>query len=180
MKKFQVHPEETSFYFTTCTITDWLPVFQEDKYFGIVIESLNYCRANKGLFLLAYVIMPTHLHLVTTNEGWTNLSNIMRDFRQYTSRGIRNLLESDNRFLFLDLFRKSAVSRPNQEYKVWSDDFHPVALKCPHWVKQKIEYIHHNPVRKGFVENCEQWKYSSARNWLLEDDSIIEIDKHML
>jgi len=124
--------------------------------------------------------MPTHLHLVTTNEEWADLSDIMRDFRQYTSRGIRKFLESDKRFIFLDLFRKAAVNRQNQEFKVWSDDFHPVALKSLQWVKQKIEYIHNNPVRKGFVESCEQWKYSSARNWMLEDDSIIEIDKHML
>ncbi len=41
---------------------------------------------------------------------------------------------------------------------------------------QKIEYIHFNPVKRGYVESPEHWRYSSARNFLLEDHSIIEID----
>ena len=40
--------------------------------------------------------------------------------------------------------------------------------------------MHENPVRKGFVELPEHWKYSSARNWMLHDDSIIRIDKEVL
>jgi hypothetical protein len=42
---------------------------------------------------------------------------------------------------------------------------------------QKIEYVHHNPVRKGFVEAPEHWVYSSARNYITNDASIIEIQK---
>jgi putative transposase len=177
LNRFQVNPEETTYYYTTCTIIDWLPVFQEDNYFMTVIDSLKYCQEHKGLFLLAYVIMPTHMHLVTSNDDWTCLSDIMRDFRRFTSRSIRNLLENDNRNVFLDIFKKAAINRPRQEFKIWSDDFHPVALKSEKWLKQKIDYIHNNPVRKGFVEAAEDWKYSSARNWLREDDTIIKIDK---
>jgi putative transposase len=180
LKKFQVHTEETSYYYSTCTIINWLPVFQAEKYFEVIIESLKYCRIHKGLFLLAYVIMPTHLHLVTSNEEYTTLSDIMRDFRQFTSRSIRTLLEADGRLAFLDFFRRAAEGRPQQEFKVWSDDFHPIALKSDQWIRQKVEYIHNNPVRKGFVELPEYWKYSSVRNWLHDDETVIEIDKSRL
>ncbi len=180
MKRFKVHPGETSYDYSTCTIVDWLSIFQEDKYFKVIIESLKYCRIPKGLFILAYVIMPTPLHLVTSNEEYTTLSDIMHDFRQFTSRSIRTLLEADGRKVFLELFGRAAEGRPHQECKVWSDDFHPIALKRDQWVKQKIEYIHNNPVRKGFVELPEQWKYSSARNWLLDDETIIETDESRL
>jgi len=129
LKRFNVHPEETSCYYTTCTIIDWLPIFQEDKYFMVIIESLKYCRIHKGFFILAYVIMPTHLHRVTSNEENTTLSDIMRDFRQITSRSLRTLLEADGRVLFLDLFSRAAKGRPHQDFKVGSDDFHPIALK---------------------------------------------------
>lgn len=180
MKRFKVYPEETSYYYSTCTIIDWLPIFQEDKYFKAIIESLKYCRIHKGLFIFVFVIMPTHLHLVTSNEEDTTLSDIMRDFRQFTSRSIRTLLEVDGRMVFLELFRRAAENRPKQEFKIWSDDFHPIALKSDQWVRQKIEYIHNNPVRKGFVELPEHRRYSSARNWLLDDETIIEIDKSRL
>ena len=127
MKRFKVYPELTSYYYSTLSITAWLPVFQDDCYFRIIIDSFQYCRENKGLFLLGYVIMPTHLHLITSNDDNTTLPEIMDE-----------------------------------------------------WLNQKIDYAHYNPVRKGFVETPEQWKYSSARNWLNNDDSIIDVDRHCL
>jgi putative transposase len=47
-------------------------------------------------------------------------------------------------------------------------------------MKQKIDSIHFNPVWKGFVELPEQWKYSSAINWILSDDQIMESDRDTL
>jgi putative transposase len=167
MKRFRICPEETTLYYSTCTIVNWLPIFQSEMYFQTVIDSLNFCRLNKGLYLLAYVIMPTHLHLVTANSEQTTLSEIMRDFRQFTAKQIRKLLEMEGRTIFLNLFAKAAENLTKQEYKIWADDFHPVALKSDRWVRQKVDYIHYNPVRKGFVELPEHWKYSSARNWIL-------------
>jgi len=43
-----------------------------------------------------------------------------------------------------------------------------------------MNYLHNNPVRKGFVELPECWKYSSARNWFNNDDSIIGINKEIV
>ena len=180
MKRFRIFPEETTLYYSTCTLVNWLPVFQSDMYFQTIIDSLKFCKLNKGLYLLAYVIMPTHLHLVTANSEQTTLSEIMRDFRQFTAKQIRKLLEMEGRMVFLNLFAKAAQNLKKQEYKIWADDFHPVALKSDRWIGQKINYIHNNPVRKGFVELPEHWKYSSARNWILGDDRIIEIDRNAL
>jgi hypothetical protein len=42
-------------------------------------------------------------------------------------------------------------------------------------IKQKIDYIHNNPVVSGFVTNPIDWKYSSARNYQ-EDNTILDID----
>lgn len=44
-------------------------------------------------------------------------------------------------------------------------------------LRQKIAYIHNNPVRRGWVDLPEQWRYSSARNYLLGDHSVLEIDE---
>jgi hypothetical protein len=41
----------------------------------------------------------------------------------------------------------------------------------------KPNYLHNNPVRNAFVEKPENWKYSSATNWMLDDDSVIAIDR---
>ncbi len=32
-------------------------------------------------------------------------------------------------------------------------------------MRQKVNYIHENPVKRGYVELPEHWRYSSARNY---------------
>jgi REP element-mobilizing transposase RayT len=129
MKRHRVFPAETPFYHSTCTIVDWLPVFQADAYFQTIIDNLKTCRLYKGLYLLAYVIMPIHLHLVTANSEQTTLSEIMRDFQQFYSKQIRKLLEEDGRTVFLKLFKNATKNSTKQDYRIWADNFHPIALK---------------------------------------------------
>jgi putative transposase len=64
--------------------------------------------------------------------------------------------------------------------KVWQDEYHPEAIYSEKWFHQKLSYLHDNPVRKGFVSRCEDWKYSSARNWLLDDHSLIQLDLNII
>ena len=180
MKRYRIYTAETSFYYSTCTIIAWIPILQEDKYFQIIIDSLKYCQENKGLYLLGFIIMPTHLHLITSNSDETNLSDIMRDFRQFTSKRIKDLLVDDKRIQYLEVFEKAACNLSKQKYKIWKDGYHPVALLSEEWFNEKMDYLHYNPVRKGFVEKPEHWKYSSARNWILDDDSIISLNKDCL
>ncbi|HPG41758.1 MAG TPA: transposase [bacterium] len=179
MKRYKIDMESTLIYFCTCTIVEWQFVFKEEKYFKIIIDSLGYCQQHKGLLLYGYVIMPNHLHLLVGTKENFHLSNIMRDFKRHTSKQIHGLLENDNEKIMLHLFRNSFEKR-NDEFKIWKDDFHPVAILSDEWFYQKLNYIHDNPIRKGFVIKQENWKYSSAANWILEDHSIIKLDLEYL
>jgi putative transposase len=164
-------------YFITTTIVEWQNVFMSIPMFEIIIESLKYCTAHKGLHLHAYVIMPTHAHYIVSTEPPEHLSNILRDFNRYTSQQITELLEEGRQQGILDLFRNAAEeeSRGNQ-YKVWQEGFHPIGIDTGKFFEEKLEYLHDNPVRKGFVEQPDQWRYSSARNYLLGDHSIITVE----
>jgi len=107
MKRYKVYPEH-NLYFSTITITAWLHVFCEETYFQIIIDSLKYCIAHKGLLLLGYVILPNHVHLMTAHPESTNLSNIMRDFKYFTSTQIASSLKLGNNRLFLNIMKKAA------------------------------------------------------------------------
>ena len=52
------------------------------------------------------------------------------------------------------------------EYQVWEEGFHPKQITSDEMMAQKLEYIHFNPVTRGFVDKPEDWRYSSARNYL--------------
>jgi putative transposase len=176
MSQWKIHPGVDLYYVTT-TIVEWQHVFAESGYFDVILNSLKFCVANKGLHLHAYVIMRSHVHYILSTDEGKSLPDIMRDFNTHTSREITRLLEADSRLQLLQVFANAAVQdgRGNK-YKVWQDGYHPIALATPDFTAQKLNYLHSNPVRKGYVNRPEQWRYSSARNYLLGDESLIKVE----
>ena len=89
------------------------------------------------------------------------------------------MLEKDHEKYLLYIFKK-AGEKQGSKIKIWQDEYHPEAIYSEKWFHQKLNYMHENPVRKGFVLHPEDWKYSSARNWLFDDFSTITLDLDML
>ena len=176
MSRWKIVPE-IPLYFITNTIVEWQPVFVEIPLFETIIESWDYCCSKKDLHLHGYVIMPNHIHAMVSSNVSNHLSEILRDMNRFTSQRITTLLKGMRRELLLNIFHQAAneEGRGNR-YKVWQEGFHPVAIESGEFFQQKIEYIHQNPVRKGYVEQPEHWRYSSARNYILNDNSIIQIE----
>ena len=54
--------------------------------------------------------------------------------------------------------------------------FDDVLIHSKEQYEIKLNYIHNNPVKRGLVQRPEDWLYSSARNYLLGDHSIIRVD----
>jgi REP element-mobilizing transposase RayT len=132
---------------------------------------------HKGLHVHGYIIMPNHVHYIFSTEEMINLSNVMRDFNTYTSRKITTLLKNERRHRDLMEFYKSAeFDGRGNIYKVWQEGFHPIAIESEKFFLEKLQYIHDNPVRKGFTERAEYWKYSSARNYIYDDHTVIKVD----
>jgi REP element-mobilizing transposase RayT len=164
-------------YFITTTVVKWESIFVTVLLFETIIESLKFCQAKKGLHLHGYVIMPTHAHYIVSIDPPEKLSDVMRDFNRFTSQRITELLEEIRRNELLEIFQQAAKDEGRgNRYKVWQDGFHPVAIDTEDFFQQKLEYLHENPVRKGFVERPEYWRYSSARNYLLNDHSVITVE----
>jgi len=61
------------------------------------------------------------------------------------------------------LFQKHGQQNPlNKDYQFWQNESHPVVLNHPLVLQQKMDYIHQNPVRAGFVDEAHCYCYSSA------------------
>lgn len=73
----------------------------------------------------------------------------------------------ENHHAVLNQLMRAKLSHKHQsKYQVWQEGFHPKQITTPEMMLQKIEYIHHNPVKRGYVDEPEYWRYSSARNYL--------------
>lgn len=85
MKEGYIIRDQTLPHFITPTVVDWIDVFTRQSYRDIVIESLDYCIANKGMILYGYVIMSNHIHMIVQSEEG-KLSDLIRDFKKYTAK----------------------------------------------------------------------------------------------
>lgn len=43
-------------------------------------------------------------------------------------------------------------------------------------MRQKLDYIPMNPVKRGYVDKPEDWRYSSARNYA-DLEGLIEVER---
>ena len=155
--------DKTPCYFITCSTVWWTPIFISSETCDVIIDSLSYCRKHKGLHVFAYVIMPIHFHGIVSAEKAEDLPGVMRDLKRHTSRELVRVLQSSSWELPLRAFKKAAeVAHRESEQKVWQDEFHPIAIFTERVFREKMDYIHANPVRKGLVRQPSDWWYSSA------------------
>ena len=151
-------------YFLTHTIVSWVPVFTRRPYFDLIIETLRYCRENKGLKLFAWVILDNHMHMLAASD---QLSKTMKEFKSFTAREIIKLAQAGDRDWLLAQFKfYKTPHKANSHYQVWQEGYHPQMVTTEDMLRQKIEYLHYNPVKAGLADKAEDWPYSSARNYL--------------
>ena len=149
-------------HFKTCTVLHWIPVFTRPETVEILLDSLRYLSKD-GLRLHAYVILENHLHLVAQSE---DLRRDIRRFKSYTSKHLLAYLAENRVRAVLDqlAFYKKA-HKDDRLFQFWEEGVHPERIQNDGMMRQKIEYIHNNPITRGYVDEAEHWRYSSARNY---------------
>lgn len=162
-------------YFCTCTVLEWMDVFTKPRYFELLIESLKYCQKNKGLKLYGYVLMTNHLYMIFSAQSGHKPEDILRDFKKWTTRSITLELNSDSRHYLKNLFACSVFKKKENTMQIWQTNNYSEMIETKDFFLQKLQYMHMNPVRRGFVSEPKAWKYSSARNWEFGDNSVIEV-----
>lgn len=162
--------------FVTTTVMHFQNVFSiSESYYEILVNSLKFVLRKYDSALIAYVLMPNHIHLILSIASTKILSSFMRDFKRHTSVKIRDQLILDERFELIERFKYYSRYDAKSGFKFWQERFDDFILYNEKTLEIKINYIHNNPVKKGLVKNPEDWKYSSYRNYFHCDNSVIEI-----
>jgi putative transposase len=154
--------DQDGIYFITSTIVEWLPVFTSQPYFDILIQSFTYCRQHKGLKLYGYVILDNHFHAIVAGAS---LSRTIADMKKFTARQIIVQLQSERKgWLLNQLAYYKKRYKIKSDHQVWQEGYHPELMMSEEMLRQKLAYIHNNPIKRGLVTAPEHWVYSSARN----------------
>ena len=150
-------------HFVTCTVLHWIPLFTRPATVEIVLDALRFLIAD-GLQVYGWVILENHLHLVVQSH---DLNRDLARFKSFTAKQLLAYLKQHNVTQVLEqlAFYKKA-HKQRQEYQLWQEGSHPQWIQNPEMMRQKVEYIHQNPVVRGYVDQPEHWRYSSARSYL--------------
>ena len=135
-----IHLNEHPYMITTNTMNRE-PIFTDNKAADIGMDAILFGRKQQWYYLLAFVIMPDHLHLVIIPKD-KNISECMKSIKGFTAKKINEVL--------------------GREGAIWQSGFYDYILNSEDMILTRIRYIEENPVRKGLVINPEEYKYSSS------------------
>ncbi len=166
--------EPTHPHFITLTVLHWIPLFTNTKSVDILLESFRYLQQNDNLKIYSYVILENHLHLVASSN---DIVKTIKKFKSFTAKKLLELLQKENIKTILEqlAFYKKAHKKTTT-YQVWQEGMQPKLIQDEKTMIQKIEYIHNNPVKRGYVDSAEDWRYSSARDYV-DKKGLLDIEK---
>ncbi len=160
--RYRVHDPNAA-HFITSTIVEWIPVFAASARCDLLVEALQYSQQHKGLQVFGWIIMPNHFHAIVLAP---DLSGVIADVKKFTARRILEQLAETKCDWLLNQFAYYKAAHKSSTHQVWQEGFHPQAITGDEMMLQKLEYLHNNPVRAGFVASPEHWRYSSAHEWM--------------
>jgi len=142
--------------FVTTTVLDFVPVFAHDQFADLAVRILFESCTQVCAALDAFVVMPHHVHFLLRLPPSINVSRFVQRYKSLSAREIRPLLPQSVAQQF------KAQAGLNQR-TFWQRSFRSVTIDGERFFRQKMTYIHENPVRAGLVESSLDWKWSSAR-----------------
>ena len=140
-------------HFITFSCYRRLPYLQSARAKRLFELALEEARKRYGLLVFGYVIMPEHVHMLVSEPERQLLSTAIRAVKQSVARKLIGEREHFWQARYYD-------------FNVWS------ASK----IREKLRYMHRNPVKRGLVERPEDWPWSSFRHYLMGEPSVVEIE----
>lgn len=144
------------FHFLTFSCYRRLPLLHSEASYSVFEYELEQLRRRYGLVIAGYVLMPEHVHLLTSEPRTSSLAVVLQVLKQQTSRKLKS--EQETHFW----------QRRYYDFNVWNH----------HKTVEKLKYMHRNPVNRGLVECPEEWPWSSYRHYLTGEPGTVEIESH--
>lgn len=165
-KKYKFIDKE-GVYFITATVVGWVDVFTRNMYRDILIDSFRFCQKNQGLQVHAWVLMPNHFHMICSFAENNDPGMVIKNIKSFTAIKIIDAIINNNREScknwMLDIFEENGrMNKSNFRFQFWQHENHPVLLDNAEKYDQRLNYLHENPVKAGFVHEPQDWLYGSG------------------
>lgn len=136
-------------YFVTATTLRRAPLFRSHEAADLLLQEVDRLRGELGFALLAYAVMPDHLHLILVPGPADGLAQIMQFVK--------------------GRFARLWNERRNTPGSVWQPRYYESAVRTEVQLARWLDYVNYNPVRAGLAASPELYPYCSAGGTLTTD-----------
>ena len=159
-------------HFMTFSCYRKLPLLGTKRARDVFVRKLTRVRTECGFRLIGYVVMPNHVHLLMSEPAKGTPSIVLQLLKQRVSRRMRGRKKTVDRKQLELAFGEDAVELP----AFWQERFYDFNVYRDGKVKEKLNYMHANPVIRGLVKHPKDWPWSSWGHWAKGERGLVEID----
>lgn len=177
------YDEPGHIHFWTISTYRRLAFFWHDALKQAVIEGLALLQEKHGICLVAYVVMPEHVHVILFphrrgEDEPVPISTLLHAFKRYVGQrgkeGLRDIWRREGKLWSEPL--NAWAHGDFDKQSIWTPRGYDFNITNDKTLHQKIDYCHKNPVTRGLVSRPEDWRWSSFRFYELGDRSLMSMD----
>jgi REP element-mobilizing transposase RayT len=146
-------------FFVNVNLRPGIKTFRVDE-FPLVIAAIKDASLRLEFLLCGYVLMPNHWHALFWPPYPLPISQVLHDVKRIST---------------LRLHAERHTHGPFWQHQFW-DRF----VRHAQEFRERLDYMHQNPVKAGLVKRPEDWRWSSYNNFALDKASVaacpIQID----
>ncbi len=136
------------------------------------VKILDRVRSNRNFLLLGFVVMPEHVHLLVSEPAGSNPSVALQVLKQQVSRSLRKKRKGPPEAQLRLKFAEAQI----EEEHFWQRRFYDFNVWSEKKFKEKLNYVHANPVKRGLVLHPKDWPWSSWSHYTRGERGLIRVD----
>lgn len=139
---------------------------------NVFVKILGEVRKRHSFLVLGYVLMPEHVHLLLSEPGKGTLSKVVQVLKQRVSRALRKKKRS-----FRGQLRLPFSGEESAPKRFWQRRFYDFNVWSHGKRKEKLNYMHANPVTRKLVKHPKDWAWSSWSFYEKGQQGLISMDR---
>jgi REP-associated tyrosine transposase len=157
------------------------PVFLSERFCRCFVRRLEEVRQELKFLLVGWVLMPEHFHLLIKPQPAESTPAIIKALKEVTAERILKALRRNLRRAWcgkmLAQLRLPRTVHDESHHRLWERRFYPFNVYSEKKRLEKLDYMHHNPVKRGLAAEPGDWAWSSWRFYFLNDASILRMER---
>jgi len=167
--------------FITTSTYRRVPIFRSERFCHFFVQQLKEARLEFNCLLIGWVLMPEHFHLLLKPQPAESTSTVIKELKEETAKRILKTLRENQQYPWcrkmLARFRLPPSVHDESHFRLWQRRFHPFNVYSEEKRREKLNYMHNNPVKRRLVSSPGDWPWSSWRFYFLTDASLLPMDR---